>query len=245
MANERVSDLPTVPNATLADTIYAIQGGVSVKETLQQVFSLIFENIILTNNGDPNNVVAGTKGQLLFDTANDYFWICKTTGTSSTAVWVTSFGVMSDGEIIIGATGGIPQVATLTPGPGINIVNGAGTITLSATGTSFPWTEVTGTTQAMSANNGYVANNASQIDFSLPASAAIGDVLKLAGKGAGGWRISQAAGQQIHIGQNSSTVGATGYVESTGNRDSLELVCTTANTEWSVFGGPQGSLTTN
>jgi hypothetical protein len=72
------------------------------------------------------------------------------------------------------------------------------------------WTEVTGTTQAMSVANGYVANNGSLVTFTLPATAAIGDVIQVWGKGAGGWKIAQNATQQIVCEVLSSTVGVAG-----------------------------------
>lgn len=104
----------------------------------------------------------------------------------------------------------------------------------SAVAGVFVWNEVTGTTQAMSVNNGYIANNASLVTLTLPATAAIGDIMEVVGKGAGGWRIAQNAGQTIHYGIISSTTGAGGYLESTKQRDAVRLVCTTTNNEFTV-----------
>lgn len=39
---------------------------------------------------------------------------------------------LGDGQLAIGATGGAPQAATVTPGPGIVVVNSAGSIEISA-----------------------------------------------------------------------------------------------------------------
>ncbi len=244
MANEKVSELPTVASATNADILYAIQGGVSVQETVQQISNRISDNVVLENAGDPNGSVAGTKNQLLNDTTNDVLWLCKTTGTSSTAVWIPAYGAMNNGELIVGNSGGVPQLATLTAGSGITVVNGAGSITVNATGIAFPWTEVTGTSQPMLPNNGYIANNAALVTLALPATAVLGDKLEVIGKGAGGWTISQAASQQIHIGANSTAVGIGGSVSSQNQYDSLTLICTVANTTWTALGAPQGPLTT-
>lgn len=49
---------------------------------------------------------------------------------------LTSLAAAADGELIIGATGGDPQVTTLTAGANISIVNAAGSITISATDTA-------------------------------------------------------------------------------------------------------------
>lgn len=98
------------------------------------------------------------------------------------------------------------------------------------------WTEVTGTSQAMSVANGYVANNASLVTFTLPASAAIGDVIYVLGKGAGGWKIAQNATQQIVCEILSSTVGVSGSVASIKQFDIIELRCITSGTAtvWST-----------
>lgn len=52
-------------------------------------------------------------------------------------------GPLIDGELIIGATGGQPVVNQLTAGSGVSIVNGAGTISISATGTGGTVTSIT------------------------------------------------------------------------------------------------------
>lgn len=96
------------------------------------------------------------------------------------------------------------------------------------------WTEVTGTSQSMAVDNGYIANNAALVTLSLPTTAAVGKVVAVTGKGAGGWKISQAAGQQIHFGDLSSVAGTGGYLASTQRRDCVELICVVADTEWQV-----------
>lgn len=170
-------------------------------------------------------------------TANSATLVTNASGVPS---WTSS---MTNGQVLIGSTGATPVLATLSAGPGISIANSAGSITISGTGSGIGWTEVTGTTQAMAADNGYVSNNAVQVVFTAPVTAAFGTVINLVGKGAGGWKIAQNAGQNIQIGSTSSTVGATGYIESTNRYDSIELLCTTANTTWTVLGGPQGNIT--
>lgn len=108
-------------------------------------------------------------------------------------------------------------------------------------GSSFTWTEVTGTTQAMAVNNGYIANNAAQVVHTLPATAAVGSIIRLVGKGAGGWKIAQNASQLIVFtgggvaGMNQTTTGTGGFVASNDILDSIELLCTTANTTFTVL----------
>jgi hypothetical protein len=45
----------------------------------------------------------------------------------------------------------------------------------------------------------YIANNASRVVFTLPSTVAIGTILEVVGKGAGGWKIAQNASQLIHV----------------------------------------------
>jgi hypothetical protein len=49
---------------------------------------------------------------------------------------ITSLGVATNGQLPIGSTGADPVLATLTAGSGITITNGAGSITIAATGGS-------------------------------------------------------------------------------------------------------------
>lgn len=162
------------------------------------------------------------------------------TDASGQPAWLSS---LTNGQLIIGNTGGTPTAATLTAGSGISIANAGGSITISGTGGGYSWTEVTGTSQAMAVNNGYIANNAGLVTLTLPATAAVGDTVTVQGKGAGLFRIAQNAGQTIHFGASDTTTGAGGYLEATQRYDSVELLCITANTDWAVYTAPQGVLT--
>jgi hypothetical protein len=244
MANEKVSQLPSVINSLLSDVIYAIQGGTSSQETLQQVYNLFSSSIMLNFAGNPNGNVAGTANQTLcWDTSHKFLWICTTTGSTSTAVWTPIIGALTNGQLPIGNTGTAPTASTLTAGTNILISNSAGNITISATGAGgFTWTHVTGTTQTMSVNSGYVADNVGLVTLTLPSSSAFGDEIEVVGRGSGGWTIAQGASQQIIFGNTSTTSGAGGSLSSTNRRDSLYMICTNANTEWTLESSI-GSLT--
>lgn len=284
MATEEMfTSLPSVSTAMMTDIICAVQGyvspsnlGLSVQESLQQVYNLFQANVVLFGAGNPNGVVAGMTYQFYWDTTNHLLYICTTSGTASTAVWTevvdtpgsivtpafggtgvsnptahtlpvaegsSNFhflGPLTNGELLIGSTGLDPVPATLTAGDNISIVNAAGSITIAATGLAgFSWTVVTGASQNMLSNNGYIANNAGLVTLNLPATSSVGDEIDIIGKGAGGWLVQCGAGQTIVVG--SSTTSAAGSVASTNAKDSFYMICTVANLEWTVGSGPQSA----
>lgn len=188
-----------------------------------------------------------TANQLLYSSATNTVGGLATansatlvTNASGVPAWT---GSMTNGQLLIGSTGATPIPATLTAGPGVSISNGAGSITISGTGSGIGWTEVTGVSQSMAADNGYVSNNAGLVTLTLPTVAAFGTIINVQGKGAGGWKIAQNAGQTIYCGSSASTTGVAGYIASTNRYDSVQLLCITANTEWAMLGGPQGNIT--
>jgi hypothetical protein len=170
-------------------------------------------------------------------TANSATLVTDTSGVPS---WTSS---MTNGQVLIGSTGATPVPATITGAAGITVTNAAGSITISGGGGGYTWTEVTGTSQTMAANNGYITNNPALVTLTLPTTAALGTTLSIAGKGAGGWKIAQNAGQEIFFGSSATTIGVTGYLQSTQQFDSIELLCITADTQWTVITGPQGAIT--
>jgi len=98
----------------------------------------------------------------------------------------------------------------------------------------FTWNNVTGTSAAMAVNNGYIANNAGLVTLTLPATAAVGSVIAVAGSGAGGWKIAQNSGQTIHFGNVNTTTGSGGSLASSLRYDSVSVVCNVANTDFVV-----------
>lgn len=279
MANERFTDLPTVPNATMADIICAVQGGVSVQETLAQVLALSLSQTILSYPGNPNGFVAGQVYQFCWDTTDTILFICTVTGNAVSAVWTqvsvnglispteggtgvsnptahtipiaegasnfNFLGPLTNGQLLIGSTGADPIAANLTAGTGIVVTNTAGGITVSAPGgTGFTWNDVVTNTQALVSNNGYVTDNgASLVTYTLPSTSNFGDIINVVGRSTGGWKIDQNAGQYIIFGVDTTTTGTGGSLASTNQADSVALLCTVANTEWTVYVAPQGNLT--
>lgn len=299
MAGIKISALTAAGSSLLTDIFPAVQGGVTYKETLQQVMTLFQASMTnltgLTGlvtfptaitGASPTMAVrtkttaADTVTLQAYDTLNAVYSTFGTltannpptfaisgasswtggaigaayggTGTASPTTKTlpvangsnafTFLGPLTNGQLLIGNTGNNPTAAAITAGLNITITNSAGGITIAAAGPGgFSWNNVTGTTQTMVSNNGYIANNAGLVTMTLPAASAIGDELAILGAGAGGWIVAQGAGQTIHVGSVASTAGVGGSVASTNQFDSMYMICIIANTTWVLEGAPQSS----
>lgn len=104
------------------------------------------------------------------------------------------------------------------------------------------WNVITAASEAMVSGNGYLADRNSLIMFTLPMTSAVGDVIRVAQMNpAGSFMISQSPGQQIQLGKVTTTLGTGGSITSSAVGDSLEMVCTIADTNWlvlSMMGNP-------
>lgn len=177
--------------------------------------------------GDPVTVPHGGTGRT---TLTDHAFLIGA-GVSP----VNFLGPGTDGQIPIGSTGITPILATITAGAGITVTNGAGSITIASTAGGFTWNIVAAASQALAAENGYINTNVGLTTFTLPAVTIVGDTYQIAGNSAGGWRVAQNAGQQIHYGSVSTTVGVAGQLDSTSAHDCIEILCITANTTFIIL----------
>ncbi len=75
---------------------------------------------------------------------------------------------------------------------------------------------------AMQATGTYIVDSPSLVTLTLPQSFAAGSCMTIIGKGAGGWKIAQNAGQTIHS-TTSTTTGVTGSVSSGARYDNIVL----------------------
>jgi hypothetical protein len=122
----------------------------------------------------------------------------------------------------------------------------AGSIIGSRSG-AFGFNSVAGTSQTAAYGQMYVLTNTSLTTVALPANAdtQAGDTFKIIGL-SGGYLISQAADQQIIIGTESTTLGASGFVQCSGSLfNSITLTCvSTAGGVfiWAAIDPPQGSF---
>jgi hypothetical protein len=155
-----------------------------------------------------------------------------------------SLGAMTDGQLVIGSTGLNPVLGDITPGVGVSVVDGPGTITIGVEGGGIDWT-VEAVDLAGVVNHGYLANKVGRLDVSLPAVSIVGDIIRIVNVGATavGWRITQGANQRIWMGNSPSTIGAGGYIEATDIGDAVELVCYSDDLFWIATSAPQGNIT--
>ncbi len=117
--------------------------------------------------------------------------------------------------------------------------DGAGNLSFvnNAQGT---WVSQASTPVTMVANTEYIAQTAGLLTFNMPALAAVGDTFEIAGNGAGGWLIQMAAAQVANL--NSTPTSAAGSLASTNRYNTIKLVCTVANTTFTVL-PPSGVIT--
>lgn len=186
--------------------------------------------------GESSNICIGNPGTL-----GDIGVIrIGTTGVSATQqsscfiAGINGVNIGSVATVVSMSAGEQLGTTVITAGAGITVTPGANTITIASTTGGLPYTEVTGATQALAVNNGYIMNRGTLITATLPAIAAQGSIIDIIGKGAGGWIIAQNGGQTVHFGTSNTTAGAGGSLASTAQYDCVELICTTANTDFVV-----------
>ncbi len=98
---------------------------------------------------------------------------------------------------------------------------------------------VTTTSQSMSPNTIYVANNAGLVTFTLPATAPFGSIISVVGYGSGGWKIAQNVSNQVIVSPQNTSLGVGGSISSTDQFDTLTLICIVTNFVWTAYGAPQ------
>lgn len=124
--------------------------------------------------------------------------------------------------------------------------NGSGsapTFQAASSGGGTTWTVETSST-ALVKSNGYFANSASQITFTLPSTTSVGDTYIVSNMNTGGFIVAQNSGQSIQFGNEVTTTGTGGSITSTNKGDTLTIVCNVENTGFQVISS-QGQLTVN
>lgn len=97
------------------------------------------------------------------------------------------------------------------------------------------WVIQTTTPVNTTINTGYTSSGGSStILFYLPTVAPVGSFVEITGEGTGLYSIGQAAGQQIHFGTASTSIGVSGEVDSVDRYSNIKLRCIVEGTTWTV-----------
>lgn len=134
----------------------------------------------------------------------------------------SDFASTSNNQFSVRAGGGVRIITTNavnTNGVGMT-VDGIPVLVGSGVGV-LAWQTVSGATKQAEQHYGYVLTNSQQVTITLPASGNVGDVFRVSGAGAGGWKIAQNAGQSILAGNftlvTTNIVGWTASTAPTAN----------------------------
>jgi hypothetical protein len=146
--------------------------------------------------------------------------------------------------LISSASDGI--ISSITTATELSYVHGATSniqaqINAISGGSGITWSVVTVNT-ALVKSNGYFSNNSSNLTFTLPVTAAVGDTFAVSNMNTGNFIIAQNAGQSIRYGNLVSTVGVGGNLTSSGEGDGITIVCNVANTGFQVMPGTIGNI---
>lgn len=165
----------------------------------------------------------------------------------SGAAWQqVALGSGGSGIAILDADSGSATGSTVTIAGGSNVSTTASgsTVTINATSAFTPLTyTVESAPTSMAVNQGYVSNGSlGALTFTLPPTATVGQVVSVVGISTQGWTIVQGVGQTIHMNSSSTTTGISGSLASTARYNAVTLICTTANTDWTVISS-EGVLT--
>lgn len=200
--------------------------------------------------GTTNRItVSPTTGATVVDIAATYVGQTSITtlGTIATGTWQgtavdathggTAQTTWTTGDLLYASASNTLSKLPIGSSTQVLTVSGGIPAWAAASGGTLPWTNVTGTTQAMSPDNGYMANNAGLVTLTLPTTAAQFTMILISGFGAGGWKIAQNASQSIRLGDQTTTVGTGGSVSSNNLNDQVSLMCVVANTTWIARAG--------
>lgn len=192
------------------------------KGTCMVTFVIDANNFILTQEGHVFNITV-----MAFTPGTQYYVNPAATGLTSTAP-------STAGEV------NLPCFVADTTTSGY-FFGGSGQLIES--GQLFTWNTENAGPVNMAVNQGYITNSGGTINLNLPATASVGDIIRITNN-AGNFSIRQTNAQFITFGADETTPGPTGHIDTTDVGDTVELLCVVAgiNTEYQVLSS-MGNLT--
>lgn len=165
--------------------------------------------------------------------------------TSGSGRGLAANGLIQNGQLWIGSTatnvgGTHVNVGVLTPGSGIAITNGPGSITIAATFTGLTWVDLAVSLNPAVKSTGYFITANSTV--TMPAAPAQGDTIAFDVTGSATTLIITAPGTQL-LRFSSSVSSAGGTATNTARGDSVTLVYQASSTTWQAVGGFSGNWT--
>lgn len=152
---------------------------------------------------------------------------------ASTATTISTVSPLSGG----GSLAANRTISLTTDGTTTNFLRGDGVYATPPTGGGggLAWGIISTTSITVGMNSGYIGNTTALITYTLPAIFSIGSSFKIVEFKGGSWKIVQLAGQQLFFGHTSTTLGATGYLQSSDTGDAIEMVCCQINSNWATL----------
>ena len=226
------------------NSAFGVSAGSGITTGANNTFIGTFAGFAITT-GSTNDVLG--RSALSNQVGGGSFNIClgqssggNYTTTESSNILIGNVGVLAESNVLrIGTSGsgnaqqnkcfiaGVASVA-VSSAQMVTINTSTGQMGSQAIPTAITWSIITADQTAV-VNNGYICNKGSALLLTLPATAVVGDSIRVTGiNTALGWKIVQSANQQIFFGNQSTTLGATGFLQSAAIGDSVEMVCVVA-----------------
>lgn len=180
------------------------------------------------------NLVSGDENIAIGDNAGLNY-----TGAETNNILLSNAGTLGESNAIHIGTQGSHSSAFIAGVYGVSVPTSL-QVTIDAngqlgttSGDASSWVEVTGTSQAASVGFGYIANNVGLVTITLPANFNVGDTVRIAGLGAGLWRLAANTGDIINYGSSPTSAG--GSLTATNRYDTVEVLGVATNSTWVVL----------
>lgn len=200
-----------------------------------QTLSFFTDSTFAINSaGNPEGVWAAPPGSIAMDSSNGALYL-KVSGTGNTG-WEEIQSGTAVATTYNGDTGSAtPAANILQIIGGTNVVTSASgnTVQIDSDGPGVAIWQNIGSNQTLEIRHGYFVTSGA-LSLALPTASDLGDEIEVVLRGGTSWTITQGAGQQIFIGNQSTTSGAGGSLASTADGDSIRLICQTDDLTWVV-----------